>query len=212
MLPNGNMQYTLHSLKYCTGPVLGVAGLAGEKNFRSPVVHDGGGKYAFMMPGWFKIFGLVLLAGVFLGGCAGPAPSKYVSLNKLDSLKCERVEILDLYENPAPYENKKLCLTAYIYYAPEFIYFSNDRVPDIGPLYHRNEGILLGNIKQDIWEDLANIPQGTRVLLRGKMTYNHGCWERASLPENKDGFSGCFPTVKPIYFNGGKVYFLEEQN
>lgn len=163
------------------------------------------------MPGWFKNLSLVLVAGVLLGGCAGPAPSIYVPLEKLASLKCERVELLDLYKNPGQYEDKKLCLTAYIYHAPEFIYFSYDRVPEIRPLYDRAERILLGDLKQDIWGDLANIPQGTKVLLRGKMTFNHGCWERAAEPENKDGYTGCFPTRKPMYFHNARVYFLEDQ-
>ncbi len=40
------------------------------KKFHSPVVHDGGFKYSYMMLGWFRNLSLVLLAVVLLGSCS----------------------------------------------------------------------------------------------------------------------------------------------
>ncbi|MEE8294440.1 MAG: hypothetical protein V3R64_01895 [Sphingomonadales bacterium] len=84
------------------------------KFFRSTVVHIGGFKYSYMMLGWFKIVGLVLLAGVLLGGCANS--SRWAS-DQTQYYVPEQTETLDyfLYNEPGPPFCGRLCKNFQVY-------------------------------------------------------------------------------------------------
>lgn len=86
--------------------------LAREIFFCSPVVHTGGFKYSYMMLGWFKIVGLVLLAGFLLGGCAGfPKPEIEEGFTEIDAI----------YENPEKFQGQEVVLEGTITFDMEYL-------------------------------------------------------------------------------------------
>lgn len=155
-----------------------------------------------MMLGWFKNVGLVLLAGVLLSGCAGHRSSpSTVSINDLETLKCEEVTQKDIFLDPKKYENKRICTIGYFYYVSGHLSFPPNRVSSTDELYKLEEEILLGTSRHDIWNFLEEIPHESKLRIEGNLTFPYQCWFKTDEEKAKPDYIPCLPVSRPIYLD-----------